>query len=72
MGSLFPLIELCFETLLLTDQKYKMEIENRNVLWWHRELSYGNQKISLLRTRHPAFAPKGFAKAVSKWIKNDK
>ena len=55
-----------------SEQENTKKIGRQKVFWWEREFSDNTGKMFLLNTRHPAIAPKGFATAVSNWIKQEK
>ena len=55
----------------MVEQKDIKKIGKQKVFWWQREFSNNNEKMFLLNTRHPAIAPRGFADAVSDWIKKE-
>ena len=53
----------------ITDEYCKKPINDIDVYWWHRDFFVDNEKMSMLRTRHPERAPSGFTNEVITWIK---
>lgn len=55
------------------DENHKKNIKKKDgttnkVWWWQRQYSNGDNKIHLLRTRHPQGAPSGLKDDIVKWI----